>query len=84
MNKTQLALTATALIAAGLGLELIVRNRQLARLSKSSIKLVEWSGIAQQVMAETWQSHPELIHELSEEVRTNIDFYNLMIKENLI
>jgi len=86
MNKNHLGLllVATSATIVILGCDLHKKNRQLRNVVHSSKKLVAWSELAQQVMSETWEAHPELISELSEDVTTNIEFYSIMLKENLV
>ena len=86
MHKNDLE---TIVIASGiticvLGYKLHKKNRQLKSLSFASRKLIEWTNIAQRVMTETWEAHPELISELSDELTTDIQFYAIMAKENLV
>ena len=83
MNKTELALAASAVTICVLGYKLHNRTRQLKNLQTSFNKLVEWSTIAQDVLKETRHIHPEFIGQLSEKLNTHIQFYNIMTEEDL-
>lgn len=83
-NDLELIVVGSAVTICVLGYKLHKKNRQLKSLSYASRKLIEWTNIAQRVMTETWESHPELISELSTELTTDIQFYSIMAKENLV
>ena len=83
MNKTEIALAASAVTIVVLGTKLRIRNRQLKNLRNATTKLVEWSEIAQRVIVETWEQYPMAAGTLSEALNTDIQFYNIVIKENL-
>lgn len=84
MNKTQIALIVTATSTVLLGAKLLQRTHQVNVLAANYGKLRAWSGFAQRVMAESFDLHPEIVSELSDDLKADIAFYDLMSKENLV
>lgn len=83
MNKTRLALAASVVTIVVLGSELHAKNLQLKNLRSSATKLSAWSEIAHKVVTDAWTKHPELIKEMPSEIKNEIEFYNIIAKENL-
>ena len=84
MDKKDAVIAASAGIIVVLAVKLHDRTRKLARLQVAAHRLQRWTEIAQNVFQETWDKHPELTDELSENTRVNIDFYNIMSEERFI
>ncbi|QCG77528.1 hypothetical protein SEA_DIZZYRUDY_31 [Microbacterium phage DizzyRudy] len=83
MDKKDVAIAASAIAITVLAVKLQDRTRKLDRLKKSARKLVNWTEIAQKVIRDTWEKHPELVGELPEDILVDISFYNIMTKEDL-
>lgn len=83
MNRTEITLAVTSIAVGLLGIELMVRTRQFNRLRRAAIRLDEWSDVAQLVVKDAWEKHPELIDQLPEDIRVKMDFYNIIAKEDL-
>ncbi len=84
MNTTQLAATAGAVTIVVLSYKLASRNRRLKTLIENHNKLVEWSSINQRLMLQTVKNNPGLNLNMSQDLATDLDFFNLMNAENLL
>lgn len=83
MEKKDAIIVASAITITVLAVKLHDRNRKLDRLKTSTRKLLNWTEIAQKVIRDTWDQHPELVCELPEDIIVDINFYNIMTKEDL-
>lgn len=83
MNKTEIALAASAVTIVFLGAKLATRTRQVNLLSSQYMKLRSWSKISQRLLAEVVENNPGINLDVTDELETDIDFYNIMTKENL-
>lgn len=83
MDKKDLALIAAGVTIAVLVVDRRNRRRKTDRLIHASRALQSWATISQRIMMETWVAHPEVMNDLPESLKIDIDFYAIMTKEDL-
>jgi hypothetical protein len=84
MNQTQIATAVGIVTIVVLGYKLKSIQRRANELVDKHNKLVAWSQTARKLLQETASENPERIRNLSSDLTTDINFYNIMEAENLL
>jgi hypothetical protein len=82
-DKTKVVLAASAATIGFLAVKLYRSNKRYRNLSKKARQLVHWSELAQRIMLETWEQHPEMLAKYSDALATDVEFFAIIQQEDL-
>lgn len=84
MDNKDIAITALSVTAFVLAVKLANRNKELKDLSHHYARLRAWGGVTQKILTDIAKKHPEVIKAVSKETAIDVEFYDIISKENLI
>lgn len=84
MEKKDALLAVSAGVIVYLGVKLAATERRLEIRTSQRAKLYAWGTVAQKILANIAENHPEVIEEITPEIEMEIDFYDIMSKSDML